>query len=94
MKLEYNEFCKAYEDKLNLKKTNEKRSTLDQEYIYFSVNLVQGFSSSFNWLSGSNILRLDDEDLKYLHDKYSKELVKEMESNLNEIKEKYKNLKK
>jgi len=42
--------------------------------------------------NGQNLFRLDEEDLEYLHKKYSKKIEAEMEQNIAKVKDSYKDV--
>lgn len=72
-------FCNKYKE--YLKSQNNKKMSIRFAVNHTSVGYILGFEEQ--------TINLDEEDLKYLYDKYSKKLQKEMEKNINEIKKLY-----
>lgn len=94
MNTQINNFCKNYLLKLKNDK-DIKENKLDifcdyRERISFNINMYKtapGFLRINNHTE--NMFILDDEDLKYLYDKYSKKLQDELNENINKLKKEY-----
>lgn len=98
-------FCKEYEGKVKADKDianlpSVKDGTIDLDrikqsecliHVSFHVHVDHYYpgSSIIGYQGGSRTIRLDDEDLEYLHNKYSKKLTEEMNKNVESVKEKY-----
>ncbi len=75
------QFCKAY--KKSISKNNKNN-------ISFSICLETTIPTNFIILSSHDILlELDNEDLKYLYDKYSKKLKSEKQKAIKKIENQY-----
>ena len=95
MNTDINRFCNRY-----LKKLKNDKDILEKEIhsfddvrerISFHITLKSYVPSSIGQTDYSTLLfALDDEDLKYLYDKYSKKLQEEMKQNIDEVKQMYK----
>lgn len=90
------DFCINYKKKLKNDK-DIKENQIDflydyRERINFSLNMNVTYPSSLpSWqYDGQNLFRLDEDDLEYLYKKYSKKILDEMEQNISEIKDRYK----
>jgi hypothetical protein len=77
-------FCQNYQEYKKLKKDDDKE-------ILFRLNIETGYSDVCIGFAqmGENLINLDDEDLEYLYNKYSKQLEKEMKDEITRIKEEY-----
>lgn len=89
------EFCSIYKKKLNNDKDIAEKPLeflsdyRDRIIFYVSYNTHSPASPGSLFNLNTSIMRLDEEDLKYLYDKYSKKLKEEMDKNINELKDKY-----
>ena len=93
MKTGIRDFCIIYKEKLKNDK-NIKKNKLDffsdnGGGINFNIN-IQVSWLNMKWTYKRNLFRLDEEDLEYLYKKYSKKIKDEMEQNIAEIKDIYK----
>ncbi len=92
----YRDFCEKYAEKLKNDK-DIKENELDffsdfRDRINFNVNVYVTNPRSY-WMggyNGQNLFVLDEEDLKYLYDKYSKKIEAELKENVAKVKESYK----
>ena len=103
MNMEIKNFIKKYREKIELdnkrKEFEEKRKD-DVHYmpnpypfIRFYIGCEARHLYSFSHFPSYNsIIELDNEDLEYLYSKYSKKLLEELDSNIEDIKNKYKEL--
>ena len=90
------DFCVKYNDKLKSDK-DIKENQLDfsidyRDRINFNLNMYVSCPNTM-WMglyNGQNLFRLDDEDLEYLHKKYSKKIEAEMEQNIAKVRADYK----
>lgn len=95
MDTKIHQFCKKYLEKLkNDKDIAEVKLDYVQdlrERIGFCVTEYSHTPGCYHLglYHGNNLFFLDEEDLKYLHDKYSKKLQDEMNKNVDEIKKLY-----
>ena len=89
--MNYNEKIKNDKDI----KENQSNLTVDlRDKISFNVNMhisCPGMIQAFGY-NGQNLFTLDNEDLEYLHNKYSKKLEAEMEDNIAKVKASYKDV--
>jgi len=96
------EFCKRYNKKT--KEATPKKDSIYPSYMLtegrtsqkttiFSLT-VEDHDPDYIRIgqSGENLFELDQEDLDYLYHKYSKLLEKELQSEIDEIRKKYKKL--
>lgn len=92
-------FCEGYKQKLKNDKEISERPKDDilsafndfTERITFSVNMRE-WSPGIMYMgqyNGTNLIALDEEDLKYLYNKYSKKIKDEMNKNISSIKKEY-----
>ena len=88
----YRDFCKKYAEKLkNDKYIKENKSSDYTDRIDFNVNMYVINPSSY-WTgqyNGQNLFMLDEEDLKYLYNKYSKKMEDELKQNIAKVKDSY-----
>lgn len=99
MKTGIRDFCVNYNKKLKNDKDIKENEMfhLDdyRERIRFRLNMIKSTPSTYKvggFDTGTIVFDLDDEDLKYLYDKYSKRCVEEMEENIKKIKDQYEEL--
>lgn len=92
MKTAIIDFFKKYEEKLINDKDIAERdmNRIDdlRDRITFRVNVLSicpAIMKNFIEYSGNNLFDLDEEDLKYLYNKYSKKIKEEMRGNISEI---------
>jgi len=92
----YRDFCEKYNKKLKNDK-DIKDNKLDflrdfRDRINFSVNMYIACPNTMcRWdYNGQNLFRLDEEDLEYLYNKYSKKIEAEMAQNIAKVKDSYK----
>jgi len=97
MKTAIRDFCRKYDEKLINDKDIAERDipTFNdlRDRITFRVNVLSicpAIMKSFIEYSGNNLFDLDEEDLKYLYNKYSKKIEEEMRGNISEIEKMYK----
>ena len=90
------DFCVKYNQKLkNDKDIKENQLDFTSDYrdrINFNLNVYVTSPNTY-WMgeyNGQTLFRLDEEDLEYLHNKYSKKIQAEMEQNIAKIKDDYK----
>jgi len=90
------DFCIKYNEKLkNDKDIKENQLDFFSDYrdrINFNLNMYVNCPNTM-WkgqYNGQNLFKLDEEDLKYLHNKYSKKIEAEMEQNIAKVKDDYK----
>ena len=90
------DFCVKYNEKLkNDKDIKENQLDVFNDYrdrINFNLNMYV-ICPNIHWTeqyNGQNLFRLDEEDLKYLYNKYSKKIEAEMERNIEKVKNDYK----
>ena len=90
------DFCIKYKEKLKTDK-DIKENKLDacddfRDRINFNLNIYISSprEMGIQMHNGQNLFRLDSEDLEYLYEKYSKKLNTEMNENITEIKDSYK----
>ena len=90
-----NQFCKKYFEKLKNDKDIEE---VKLDYLYDYRERIGFYVTEYTFTphcyytginTGNRLFVLDDEDLKYLHDKYSKRLQDEMNKNLEQIRQMY-----
>lgn len=98
MKTSIKDFCKKYEEKLindkDIAEREMKRMYDLRDRITFRVNVLSicpSIMKSFIEYGGNTLFDLDEEDLKYLYNKYSKKIKEEMQENISEIKKMYEN---
>lgn len=91
-----NRFCKKYLMKLEdaKKQLEEKTANITspfftKETIDFKVCLNVSYPLAYVGGNDISLFTLDEDDLKYLYDKYSKKLQEEMERNIEEVKKMY-----
>lgn len=92
------DFFVKYNEKLKNDK-DIKDNKLDyfrdfRDRISFSVNMRTSSPNtmwSFGY-NGENLFTLDEEDLKYLFEKYSKKIEDEMKQNIAKVKDSYKDV--
>lgn len=88
-------FCLKYKEKLNNDKDIEEKKLISiedcRDRISFYVNITSTIPAylTMDSLQGHNLFRLDNEDLEYLYNKYSKKLDEEMETVIEKLKEDY-----
>lgn len=89
------DFCIKYNEKLkNDKDIKENQLDLFSDYrdrISFNLNMYVSCPNT-TWIghcNGQYLFTLDEEDLEYLHKKYSKKIEVEMEQNIAKIKDSY-----
>lgn len=90
------EFCTKYLEKLkNDKEIKELEIDVYKDnrprisfYLKYRFNIPGSPTMSLG-LSGKTLFDLDEEDLKYLYEKYSKRLTGEMNENIDNVKELY-----
>ena len=91
-------FCKNYLKKLDNAKKDIENSSINKTFnddfltkksISFNLNMRE---SDFLISSKTELFKLDDEDLKYLYDKYSKRIKDELNANIESVKQKYEGL--
>ncbi len=92
------DFCKKYEEKLindkDIAEREMKRMDDLRDRITFRVNVLSicpAIMKIFIEYGGNTLFDLDEEDLKYLYNKYSKKIKEEMQENISEIKKMYEN---
>jgi hypothetical protein len=90
------DFCINYNKKLKNDK-NIKEEKLDLLYDYrdritFNINMHISCPNTrfIGQYTGQILFNLDEQDLEYLHKKYSKKIKDEMEQNIEKIKDTYK----
>jgi len=92
-------FCKKYKEKLyNDKDIKENKTSFVNDYrdrINFYV-LERTNNPNTYYIGGvyhgDTLFCLDEEDLKYLYNKYSKKIKEERDKNIEDIKEEYKDI--
>lgn len=95
MDTKINQFCKKYLEKLkNDKDIAEVKLDFFQDYRERIGFCITEYSNTPNchylgMYLGSNLFFLDEEDLKYLYEKYSKKLQDEMNKNIEYVKQVY-----
>lgn len=87
-------FCKAYQEKLkndkNIKEVNIPFLQDRRKRINFVVNLIESIPGTVNFPGyGRALFTLDEEDLNYLYNKYSKYLEKELFSKIEDLQKDY-----
>lgn len=98
MKTGIKEFCLKYKKKIINDKEIQKASVQPlqdfRERINFYVTVRETAPGYFTMgvNSGDTLIKLDNEDIEYLYQKYSKKLQEEMEENINKIKKEYNSL--
>ena len=101
MNKEIKDFCINYKKKLKNDKEIEDRkgdeTSIFQDYterIRFSLNMYKWSPGVMimGQYNGTNLITLDSEDLEYFYKKYSKKLREEMQSNVEALKDEYKDL--
>lgn len=90
------DFCQKYQDKVKndkeIKETKVESWNDCRDRISFYISEITHTPGTLSSRRASlNLIKLDDSDLEYLYNKYSKLLIKEMEDNIAEIKSKYGN---
>ena len=92
------EKIQKYNEKLkNDKDIKENQLDFFSDYrdrINFNLNMHVNCPNTM-WkgqYNGQNLFKLDEEDLKYLHNKYSKKIEAEMEQNIAKVKDDYKDV--
>lgn len=91
------EFCNKYKEKKEndeyIKNNPEPPKVYNDSRarIQFTIAVIEHIPAMFGGNCPNTLFALDDEDLEYLYNKYSKRLQDEMNQNIEEIKEKYKN---
>ncbi len=95
MDTEIRDFLVKYKEKLkNDKDIKERKLSFLDDYrdrIKFRLNLYVSTPGSYCFVNnGTTLFTLDEEDLEYLHKKYSKKAVDEMKQNISEIEGSYK----
>ena len=92
MDTKINQFCKKYLEKLkNDKDIAEVKLDFFEDYRERIGFCITEHSKTPNchylgMYNGSNLFFLDEEDLKYLYEKYSKKLQDEMNKNIEQVK--------
>lgn len=95
MNTKINQFCKKYLEKLkNDKDIAATEVDLFKDYRERINFCITEYSKTPNChylgtYSGSNLFFLDEDDLKYLYEKYSKKLQDEMNKNIEQVKQMY-----
>jgi len=96
MKTPYKDFCDKHREKLLLDEdimANKMDSFDDmRDRVNFGVSVYISTPNVYPMGLGSNgthLFNLDEDDLKYLYDKYSKKVVEEMKQNIKEIEDSY-----
>lgn len=88
------EFCEAYKEHLEIEESFKTLDVCDIQIrggrFYFT--LVANRTGYGIMSKGDSLINLDNEDLEYLYNKYSKKLKEEMEFNIANIKNEYKDL--
>ena len=104
MDTEIREFCENYKKKLDndIKISEDKfESYLDRmtdlrDRITFNVNMHVSCPGlpiiNMGMSQGHKLFKLDSEDLEYLYNKYSNKLEAEMNTNIEKVKDSYKNV--
>lgn len=96
MKTEIKDFCNYYLNKLNLDKDiKERKLEWNQDFrerIKFHITEYETTPNTtiIGEYHGRNLFVLDDEDLKYLYNKYRSFLQKELDDNIEKLKKDYK----
>ena len=91
MRSPYTEFCLKYKEKLRKDKEIEqfKLDPMDdyRERINFGLNLYSFYPMHYKVgdYGGTQFFMLDNEDLEYLYNKYSKLLQSEMDEEIKQI---------
>lgn len=90
MDYKYRNFCIKYNEKLKIDSQN-KADESGFSGVDFYLHEITTIEISHLPVRTSNqmLFRLDNEDLAYLHNKYSKFVQSEMEDNLEKLKETY-----
>jgi hypothetical protein len=90
------EFVNKYREKLSNDKIIAMNNELENGGVYFYRRDVGAISFHLHCISRPNgeskftdLIELDSEDVKYLYDKYSKQLDAEMRENIEEVKRLY-----
>ncbi len=93
----YRDFCEKYKEKIaNDKDIRENEVDFQRDYrdrITFSISIYSTCPQAVRsprMFDETTMFTLDEEDLKYLYDKYSKKLEAEMEANIAKVKGSYK----
>lgn len=97
MKTGIKDFLIKYKEKLendkDIKENNIDYSIDHRDRISFNLNVKSSDPISFpSFDQGKNLFELDNEDIEYLYNKYSKKIDSELQQNIEKIKEEYKNL--
>jgi len=90
----YRDFCRKYKEKLkrDLEIKIPNSDNLRIKFI-FNIEIVEKFPVAVFYPPDKKYLfTLDDEDLVYLYNKYSKLIRDELEENIKKIKEEYKDV--
>lgn len=95
MDTQIRDFCKNYKEKLKNDK-DIKDNDLDpfndfRPRIYFNVKMTVSYARCYDH-EGQTLFNLDQEDLEYLYNKYSKRIESEMEQNIEKVKDSYKDV--
>lgn len=89
------DFLVKYKEKLTTEKYIREnpldKSIYFKSKITFKINVYDS-SGILVGYTGGNLFELDEEDLKYLYNKYSKGVEAEMMKNIEEVKNNYKDL--
>lgn len=100
MDTKYRDFCLKYNQKIKNDK-DIKENPVEHEYLNdlrerISFTVMEYTTSPVTMPSihnhGNVLFRLDEEDLEYLYNKYSKRVKAEMDAKLGEIKDSYKDV--
>jgi len=89
------DFCETYLEKIrtdeDIKENPMKWANDCRNRIHFKVGFTKDNMHCWSISSGGLIptIKLDNEDLKYLFDKYSKKLQEELNTNIFQVKERY-----
>ncbi len=91
----YLDFCKAYNQKIkndkDIKENSQHPLYDSRDRISFRINVIEicpAMRPIFGY-NGSSLFTLDQEDLEYLFNKYSKKAQEELDKNIEEIKNRY-----
>jgi len=90
MRQPYLEFCKKYKRKLECNEMLEKELHIDSiEKLTFHLGYEVKYPCIITTQGPYKIFELDNEDIEYLYNKYSKKVVEEMKKKLEKIIEEY-----
>lgn len=95
----YKDFCKVYKKKLELDKDIKENPTdiFDNDYrdritFHLTEYITNQMCSYIGIYTGSCLFTLDEEDMEYLYNKYSKKVKAEMEQNIKKVRNDYNNI--